>query len=62
MADWLNERHLQRRGQVGNADARLMRSRDIVSVVMEHLKENETTFLHPKGVDDECDDAWASLL
>jgi len=59
--DWLDEHQLQKRGKAGNADARLMRSRDIVSVVMEHLKENETTFLHQKGVDEECDDAWASL-
>jgi len=59
--DWLDERQLQRRGRVGNADVRLISSQDIVSVVMAHLKENETTFLHPKGVDDECDDARASL-
>ncbi|HAV76409.1 MAG TPA: AAC(3) family N-acetyltransferase [Anaerolineae bacterium] len=59
--DWLDERELQKRGKVGHADACLIRSRDLVSMVTEHLKENETTFLHPKGVDDECDDAWASL-
>ena len=59
--DWLDERKLQKRGKVGNADARLICSRDIVSVVTEHLTENETTFLHTKGVDDECDDARASI-
>lgn len=58
---WLDERGLQRRGQVGNAEARLVRSRDVVEVVVERLKENETTFLHPKGFDEECDDAWRSL-
>ncbi len=58
---WLDERQLQRRGKVGNADARLIRSRDLVEVVTERLKENETIFLHPKGMDEECDDAWASL-
>lgn len=58
---WLDERQLQRRGKVGNADARLIRSRDLVEVVTERLKENETLFLHPQGVDEECDDAWASL-
>jgi aminoglycoside 3-N-acetyltransferase len=58
---WLNERGLQRRGKVGQAEARLIRSRDIVEVVTERLRENETTFLHPKGFDEECDDAWASL-
>lgn len=58
---WLDERGLQKRGQVGNAQARLICSRDIVEVVVEQLKENETTFLHPKGFDEECDDAWRSL-
>ncbi|MEW6287614.1 MAG: AAC(3) family N-acetyltransferase [Chloroflexota bacterium] len=58
---WLEERGLQRRGTVGNAEARLVRSRDVVTVVVERLKQNETTFLHPKGFDEECDDAWRSL-
>ena len=58
---WLDERHLQKHGKVGHAEARLSRSRDIISVVTEHLKFNETTFLHPKGFDEQCDDAWASL-
>lgn len=58
---WLDEKGLQRRGKVGNADARLIRSRDIVEVVTERLRQNETTFLHPKGVDEQCDDAWRSL-
>jgi len=59
---WLDERGLQKRGQVGYADARLIRSQDIVEVVTERLRQNETTFLHPKGVDEECDDAWESLV
>ncbi len=58
---WLDEQQLQKHGKVGNADARLIRSRDIVDVVTERLKENETTFLHPMGVDEECDEAWKSL-
>jgi aminoglycoside 3-N-acetyltransferase len=58
---WLDERGLQNRGKVGNTDARLIRSQDIVAVVTERLQENETTFLHPMGVDEECDDARASL-
>jgi hypothetical protein len=41
--------------------AGLICSRDIFKVVTKHLKENETTFLHPKGFDEECDDAWRSL-
>ena len=58
---WLDERGLQQHGKVGNADARLIRSRDIVDVVTKRLKGNEITFLHPKEVDEECDDAWRSL-
>lgn len=58
---WLDEKNLQRRGQVGHAEARLIRSRDLVAVVIERLKHNLTIFLHPIGVDEECDDAWASL-
>lgn len=58
---WLEERGLQKRGRVGHAEARLVRSREVVEVVVERLKENETTFLHPKGFDEECDDAWSSL-
>jgi len=58
---WLDDSQLQRRGRVGHAQARLARSRDIVAVVTERLESNETIFLHPKEVDEECDDAWASL-
>lgn len=58
---WLDERGLQQHGKVGHAEARLMRSRDVVSVVMEHLGRNKTIFLHPEGFDEECDDARASL-
>jgi aminoglycoside 3-N-acetyltransferase len=59
---WLEERRLQHRGMVGSADARLARSQDIVEVVVDHLRKNETAFLHPYGVDEECDEARASLL
>lgn len=58
---WLDERGLQRRGAVGHAQARLARARDIVNVVVEQLRRNETVFLHPFGVDAECDEARASL-
>jgi aminoglycoside 3-N-acetyltransferase len=58
---WLNERQLQHRGKVEHAEARLIYSQDIVSVMTEQLKMKETIFLHPKGFDEECDDAWASL-
>ena len=58
---WLEQLGLQRRGTLGQAVARLMRSRDVVSVVTEYLADDETIFLHPEGFDDECDDARASL-
>lgn len=58
---WLDEKGLQQHGKIGHAEARLAHAPDIVAVVTEHLKGNETIFLHPKGIDEECDDAWASL-
>jgi aminoglycoside 3-N-acetyltransferase len=58
---WLEAAKLQRRGKVGHADARLIHSRDIVRVVVEQLERNETVFLHPIGVDEQCDEARASL-
>lgn len=61
MDRWLDAAGLQRRGTAGHADARLARSRDIVESALRHLRENETVFLHPPGVDVECDEARASL-
>jgi aminoglycoside N3'-acetyltransferase len=58
---WLDEAGLQQRGMVGHALARLARSRDIVDVVLSRLREDETVFLHPTGVDEECDEARASI-
>ncbi len=58
---WLDAEHLQRRGVVGNAEARLARARDIVRVVTARLRQDDTAFLHPPGVDVECDAARASL-
>lgn len=60
--EWLESNRLQHRGGVGYAEARLVRSRDIVKVVVEQLRNNETIFLHPLGVDGECDEARASLI
>lgn len=59
--EWLDAEKLQRRGKIGNAEARLMNSRDVVKVVTRQLGINETIFLHPAGYDDECDDARISL-
>jgi len=58
---WLEARQQQRRGIVGHAEARLARSRDVVEVALDHLRQDETVFLHPPGVDVECDEARASL-
>jgi aminoglycoside 3-N-acetyltransferase len=57
MDAWLDARKLQSRGSIGYAAARLIRSRDIVAVATERLRENETIFLHPRGVDSQCDEA-----
>ena len=61
VAGWLDAKGLQRRGVVGHAGARLVRSRDIVETVVERLRAEETIFLHPYGVDEECDEARASI-
>ena len=61
MNGWLEGAGLQRRGPVGNGEARLARSRDIVRVALDHLRMDETVFLHPAGVCVECDEARASL-
>ena len=52
---WLGAR--QRRGRVGNAEARLARSRDIVAAALTQLRRDETVFLHPPGECGECDAA-----
>ncbi len=62
MDQWLDAERRQRRGIVGHAEARLARSRDIVEVALARLREDETVFLHPVGVDIECDEARASIV
>jgi aminoglycoside N3'-acetyltransferase len=54
---WLRDR--QRRGKVGNAEARLARSRDIVEAALARLRQDETVFLHARGQCSECDLARA---
>ena len=61
MDQWLEPEGKQHRGLVGNTEARLARSRDIVDTALARLSKNETVFLHPIGVDHECDEARASL-
>lgn len=60
--DWLRERGLQREGQVGSGHARLMRSRDLVDVVVERLRRDPLIFLHPQESGcGECEAAWRSI-
>jgi aminoglycoside N3'-acetyltransferase len=60
--DWMRERGLQRQGQVGSAHARLVNSRELVSVVCERLAKDPLIFLHPPEHDcAECDAARWSL-
>jgi aminoglycoside N3'-acetyltransferase len=59
---WLRERGLQREGRVGQAHARLMRSRDVVAVARERLALDPLVFLHPAGSGcEECDEARQSV-
>jgi aminoglycoside N3'-acetyltransferase len=60
---WLRERGLQAEGDVGHARARLVRSRDVVRVALEHLRADPLRFLHPSGAGcEECDVARANAL
>ena len=61
MDEWLDAAGYQRRGRVGQAQARLARSRDIVAAALPRLREDETVFLHPPGRCEECDQARASI-
>jgi len=58
---WLEAEDRQRRGPLGHGEARLVRARDVVAVVTARLATDELAFLHPPGVDSECDAARASL-
>jgi len=60
--EWLRDRGLQSEGHVGHAHARLMRARDVVSVVCERLATDPLLFLHPPDARcEECDEARASV-
>ncbi|MGQ0714576.1 MAG: AAC(3)-IV family aminoglycoside N-acetyltransferase [Gemmatimonadaceae bacterium] len=60
--EWMRKRGLQREGTIGNAHARLMRSRDLVDVVVEQLRRDPVIFLHPRGSGcEECEEAWRSI-
>jgi aminoglycoside 3-N-acetyltransferase len=60
--DWLRADGLQAEDQVGNAHARLARSRDIVRVALETLARDLLLFLHPVSAGcAECDEARSSI-
>jgi aminoglycoside 3-N-acetyltransferase IV len=60
--DWLRHEGLQSEGRVGHAQARLMRSRDVVRLAVAHLKQDPLVFLHrPEDRCAECDEARASI-
>jgi aminoglycoside N3'-acetyltransferase len=60
--DWLRREGLQREGQIGHADARLMRSRDLVRLAVAHLTRDPLLFLHqPEDGCSECDEARAGI-
>lgn len=60
--DWLRGRGQQEEGPVGNATARLFRSRDVVTAAVERLGAEPLLFLHgPEQRCWECDDARASV-
>jgi aminoglycoside 3-N-acetyltransferase len=61
MDGWLEREERQQRGVVGHGEARLMRARAVVDVATAHLRADELVFLHPVGIDRECDAARASL-
>lgn len=61
MDAWLRPRGLQREGKVGHAHARLLESRDVVTVAVEQLRADPLVFLCPAVAGcEECDAARAS--
>jgi aminoglycoside N3'-acetyltransferase len=59
--EWLRERSAQSEGRVGHGDARVVRSQDIVEVVVDQLRREPLLFLHPPAVQcEECDEARLS--
>lgn len=60
--EWLGEEGLQQEGWVGNAHARLARSRSVVAVVKPRLESEPLLFLHDQDRGcEECDEARLSV-
>jgi aminoglycoside N3'-acetyltransferase len=58
---WLDAAAVQRRGVVGSGTARLVAAKAVVDIVTARVRADETVFLHPYGVDAQCDAARDSL-
>ncbi len=59
---WLRSAGLQAEGPIGNASAKLFRSRDLVLLAVERLRREPLLFLHPAAeACEECDEARASV-
>ena len=61
MDGWMDQAGWQTKGSLGNGLGRLMRSRHILQAAIPRLRADPFLFLHPVGVDEECDAARASL-
>lgn len=59
--EWLDANGQQHRGIVGYAQARLMRSRDVIETAHSRFDHDKDVFLHPPGICSECDEAHAAL-
>jgi aminoglycoside N3'-acetyltransferase len=58
---WLRQRGVLREGRVGDAQAKLVRARDLVETVRERLVRDPFIFLHPRAAGcRDCDEAWRS--
>jgi aminoglycoside 3-N-acetyltransferase len=58
----LRGRGAQAQGRVGHAEARLVRSCDVVATALGLLRDDPTVFLHPRGSGcAECDQAWETI-
>lgn len=61
--DWMRDRSRQLEGTVGGAQARLMRSRELVTLVTDRLKVEPECFLHdPDAGCVQCDEARAGAI
>jgi len=63
VGQWLASRGLQHEGPVGNGNAILVRSRDVVDTVVEELSDDPCRLLHERGSGcAECDETWVSVV